>query len=149
MWSERLWCFSNEYYGTGIVSHASIMKEILWTNNVNFIKDVHMIYAYFIIIAIILSGKKRGNYFHTTPHIIVTHHLCFLYRYQFRYANKLLIYTLYILITALYTSLVWMSLSVLCSQKHITVHWTSTCVVVTLLPRRSLLFTRILKNYWP
>ena len=38
--------------------------------------------------------KKRGNYFHTTPHIIVTHHLCFLYRYQFRYMNNCQ-YTLY------------------------------------------------------
>jgi len=43
------------------------MKEILWTNNVNFIKDVPMIYAYFIITAIILSGKKGGITFIPSP----------------------------------------------------------------------------------
>ena len=46
---------------------ASIMKEILWTNNVNFVKDVPMICVNFITIAIIFSGKKMGNYFHTPP----------------------------------------------------------------------------------
>jgi len=54
---------------------ASIMKESLWTNNVNFVKDVPMIYANFIIIAITLSGKKGGITFIPALHIIVTHHL--------------------------------------------------------------------------
>jgi len=46
---------------------ASIMKKILWSNNVNFVKDVLLIYVNFIIIAIILSGKKGGITFIPPP----------------------------------------------------------------------------------
>jgi len=46
---------------------ASIMKEILWTNNVNFVKDVSMIYVNLITTAIILSGKKGGLTFIPPP----------------------------------------------------------------------------------
>jgi hypothetical protein len=36
------------------------MKETLWKNNLNFIKDVPMIYVNIIIIVIIVSEKKIG-----------------------------------------------------------------------------------------
>jgi hypothetical protein len=35
-----------------------IMKETLWINNLNFVKDVPILYVNFIIIAIIVSEKK-------------------------------------------------------------------------------------------
>jgi hypothetical protein len=37
------------------------MKEILWKNNVNFVKDVTMTYANFFLIVIIVSEKKVGG----------------------------------------------------------------------------------------
>jgi hypothetical protein len=46
-----------------------IMKETLWKNNLNFVKDTSMIYVNFIIIVITASEKgNRRHYFRTTPH---------------------------------------------------------------------------------
>lgn len=45
------------------------MKEILWKYNLNSVKDVPMLYAYFMMIEIIVSEKKMRQYFRTTPHI--------------------------------------------------------------------------------
>jgi hypothetical protein len=37
------------------------MKETLWKNHFNFVKDMHMIYVHFIIVVIIISKKKIGG----------------------------------------------------------------------------------------
>jgi hypothetical protein len=101
---------------------ASIIKEILWTNNVNCVKDVPMIYVNFIKIQLFFLEKKRGNYFYTIPPFIVTHHLWFFLQIPIQIREQTVnIHFIQILITALCTSLVWMPLSVPCSQKRITV----------------------------
>jgi hypothetical protein len=47
------------------------MKETLWDNNFNFVKDVAMIHLNFIIIVVTDSEKKnRRNYFCTDLRII-------------------------------------------------------------------------------
>ena len=38
-----------------------IMKEILWKNNLNFVKDVPMIYLNFITILIVVFESKIGS----------------------------------------------------------------------------------------
>jgi hypothetical protein len=40
---------------------ALVMKKTLWKNNLDFVKDVPVIYVSFIIIAIIVSEKKIGD----------------------------------------------------------------------------------------
>jgi hypothetical protein len=58
---------SKEFYATGIQRFtdrwqlASIMEATLWKNNLNFVKDVPMIYLNFIIIVIKVSEKKVGG----------------------------------------------------------------------------------------
>lgn len=42
------------------------MKEILWTNNVNFVKVVPMIYGNLITIVGIISEKKNMRYYFCT-----------------------------------------------------------------------------------
>jgi hypothetical protein len=37
------------------------IREILWTNNLNFIKDMLMIYLNIIVTVIIISGEKIGG----------------------------------------------------------------------------------------
>jgi hypothetical protein len=53
-----------------------ITKETLLKNNLNFVKDVPMIYVNFIIIVNVVSAKKnRRHYFHTDLHVWV-HTFC-------------------------------------------------------------------------
>jgi len=42
------------------LENGFIMKETLWENNMNFVKDIPMIYANFIIIVIVVSEEKIG-----------------------------------------------------------------------------------------
>jgi hypothetical protein len=41
-----------------------IMKEILWINNVNFVKNVPNTYANFFTTVIVDSEKQTGHQFH-------------------------------------------------------------------------------------
>jgi hypothetical protein len=38
-----------------------IMKEALWESNINFVKDVPVIYANYIIIVVVVSEEKIGD----------------------------------------------------------------------------------------
>jgi hypothetical protein len=44
-----------------------IMRKTLLKNNLNFVKEINMIYTNFIIILTIVSGKKYRQYICTTP----------------------------------------------------------------------------------
>jgi hypothetical protein len=48
-----------------------IMKETLWKNNLNFVKDVPMIYVSLIIIVVIVSEKKIGGITFVPPLVLV------------------------------------------------------------------------------
>jgi len=49
-----------------------IMTKTLWKSNLNFVKDVPMIYVNFIITVIIVSEEKnRRYYFCTNLHIVL------------------------------------------------------------------------------
>ena len=61
---EELRCFSEEFYATGkqcLTQRWKIvltMKETFWKNNLNFLKDLPMIYGNFITLVITASEKK-------------------------------------------------------------------------------------------
>lgn len=64
----ELWYFSKEFYVTSLQhltqrlkKSLSIIKETLWKNNPNFVKDVPMIYVNFIKIEFIIAEEKMGG----------------------------------------------------------------------------------------
>jgi len=48
-----------------------IITETLWENNLNFVKDVPMMYVNFVINVIVSEKKNRRYYFCTNLHIVL------------------------------------------------------------------------------
>jgi hypothetical protein len=66
------------------------MKETLWKNNLNFVKDVYLLYVHFIKILIIVSeGKNARHYFRTAPRISLRCQLFGLYSVDDKYIQIL------------------------------------------------------------
>jgi hypothetical protein len=61
--------FTQPAHSTSCEGGKSVLiMESLWKINLNFVKDVPMIDADFIITILSFSEKNRRHYFHATPH---------------------------------------------------------------------------------
>jgi hypothetical protein len=74
-------CDTSEFYAAGIEritkswNKLSIMKEILWKSNLNFVKDVPMTCVNFVTIVIVVSENKQETLLPYGPYYVAQHFL--------------------------------------------------------------------------